>query len=333
MAKWYKPKTLWGIIAFWIVLPTVVIYLFMAGVFQEALGTYDFTHYPVRDGILAEQELMFGDHPFLVSPPRYSEECDQDGKYFAPSPSAECWYAEGYYQGKTYELPYDEDVEIAEWLTVKWETDALVDDGELEDFDRTDSLKVQFDADTAFEFSADMPSHSVFGEEAEITLDVTNNMGTADVIVEIEEKRGLFNIFDTLAWEQTFSSQTHTIGQGVSELSILVSENYLGEITYSLSLIPSILYSEGTYQESTEQQEVSTTVLSEAAVSGEFEEELEESEDEEGTSILLSEEGITADASSLLDSIASATKALGVVLTLLGAIAVYLLYLIILKSR
>lgn len=261
----------WIIIAI-IAVPFFILIGLIQNPFQQTAAgeTSDFTHYIQKNGV-SGVGLYFGSSQFSVSDPQYSSDCDQQTKEHAPNPMKECWSANAVFQGTEYNLPIDEWVEVNEWLSVKWNTDALVDNGELEDFDRTDTLEVKFDPDKAMEFSLSMPEKVEFGSEGLLTIEINNRMDTTvNTIIEAEVISRLFAVVDTFAGESTFLQQNSPISSGISEVEISIPYEKLGSHKNKISLIPVLLYSEGEYLEGTTRHEIETEVVTSAVFSGEF---------------------------------------------------------------
>lgn len=293
-------------------------------IFQTALDSYDFTHYIMLDG-QEKDGLFFGTSQFTVSIPQYSSDCDQDIKTNAPSPNTECWTATATFEGQQYTLPYGEDVVINDWLTVKWETDALVDNGELEDYDRTDKLYVKFYPDEAIQFTPSVSDMTLLGTDVVINLEITNNMPTINTVIEVKKESRLFSLVDTFAGENIYETDETSIHAGISEQQVTANIPTLGQYSLLISLIPVISYSEGDYKESTSSQRIFTTVVSEPVYSGQVPVE----EETEGKAIPV----FDSISSQLQKSVTTADYIMYGIIVLLSIILIYLGYKVYKKYR
>lgn len=253
---------------FWAVLIVVALILLFnnTSFFQTTYGTnYDFTHYIIKNQA-AQDPLTFGNEEIVISDPIYSESCDQVKKYRAPEPSADCWTAEAEFMGESYTLPYGQDVEINQCLTLNWKSNVYVDDGGLEPTaDENDYVQVAFDPNQCFTFSTTADSLTRFGSDTQISLTVDSILpNEMPVAVETKASSVLFPVYDSFAGEKQFMQTKKTIDTGTNTIDINVLTPKIGSYSIDTTLVPAIYYSEGVYKESTNAESVSVVVVSAA---------------------------------------------------------------------
>ncbi len=275
------------------VLVVTIIIIFNLTLVKESIAGADFVHYPIKDGVV-QDGLFIGDE-IIIGKPEYT--CSDMGKYPAPSPSPECWQSE---EG----LLYDQETKLSDWLSLSWTTDAYVDEGELEDFDRTDVVQVEFNPDKAITFEAQVSIQTRYGDEAEITLTIDNKIGSQiEVIIEVEERSSFFSV------TTEFTQITTTIDEGEQEILILVPVDGLGNHDMEIAIIPVVKYSEGEYKESTSRKELTTAVVSDVIYDGLFDTAVEE---DEGGNIIITYLEINEE-ESLTTQLLTNTKVLSII--------------------